>query len=58
VTYDRPKGLLEQILSLEAKSPDHVLSSDTLGSVLTPRLWYLTPGYELGTFSTSSSPAP
>lgn len=55
VTYERPKGLLEQVLALEAKSRDHALSAETVGSALTPRLWYLTPSFELATVATTAT---
>ena len=47
VTYERPKSLVEQLLTIEAKQQERVLTAESLGSALTPRLWYLTSGYEL-----------
>lgn len=47
VTYERPKGLVEQLLAIEAKQSGHPFSAENLGSALTPRLWYLTPNFEL-----------
>ena len=34
VTYERPRGLLEQLLPLEAETPDHVLSAESVNSAL------------------------
>lgn len=47
VTYERQKTLAELLLGVEAKQPAQVLSAEQLSSALTPRLWYLSPHFEL-----------
>lgn len=55
VTYERPKALVEQLLSLESRSPQQVLSADAIGSAAAPRLWYLSPHFELAIVVAPSS---
>jgi len=57
VTYERPKALLEQLLAIDAKNTGQMITMETAHSALTPRLWYLTAGYEFsGTVAASSLP--
>jgi protease-4 len=56
VLYEREKSLAEQLLGLSIQQPDPPLSADGLASAVTPRLWYLAPGYEAaGTLSATSA---
>lgn len=54
VTYDRPKGLLEQVLSLEIRSSAPASPTDLLGSAFSPKLWYLASNHELATVIAAS----
>ncbi|WP_261341129.1 S49 family peptidase [Fimbriiglobus ruber] len=57
VVYERPKGLAEQLLGVELHQPNHPLGVETLGHALTPRLWYLSPQFELaGSLSAVTTP--
>lgn len=46
VMYEREKTLAEQLLGVSIQQPTAPVSTDNLATVLTPRLWYLAPGYE------------
>jgi protease-4 len=47
ISYRREPTLTETLLGIQATQPAHPLSTDSLANTLTPRLWYLSPGYEL-----------
>jgi protease-4 len=48
VVYERPKGLAEWLLGIEVRQTGSVqLSAEALAAVSEPRIWYLTPGYEM-----------
>lgn len=45
VTYDRPKSPVEYLLGMQAATPAPT-AADALAAAVSPKLWYLTPGYE------------
>lgn len=53
VVYDRPPTLLNTILGINLKIPN--LDAQTLSGGLTPRIWLMTPGAELGGFVAAAS---
>ncbi len=46
VQYERQKSLAEQLLGINIQQPAAPVTADRLASALTPKLWYLAPGYE------------
>ena len=46
VLYEREKSLAEQLLGVSIQQPTAPLTTDNLATALTPRVWYLAPGYE------------
>ena len=46
VTYDRPPSLLKELLGLSAINPGFDVKS--LSNGLSPRMWHMTPGGEMG----------
>jgi protease-4 len=47
VVYDRQKSLVEQVLGVDLRQPTPPLGLDSLAPVMSPRVWYLTPGHEI-----------
>ena len=47
VTYQREPTLLDTLLDTQATQSSHPLSAEQMAESLTPRIWYLTPGFEL-----------
>ena len=46
ITYERPPSLLTSLLGIDAKVPS--IDSQHLSASLSPRLWHMTPGSEVG----------
>jgi protease-4 len=46
VKYERHKSVVEQLLGVRATRPGALLDPGRLQAGLSPRLWYLAPGYE------------
>lgn len=47
VSYTKQKSLAEELLGVELRQPAAPLSAEALAAAAAPRLWYLTPGYDL-----------
>ena len=56
IQYDKPLSLRELLLGVHAPQPASVLDPAAIRNGLAPRIWYLTPGYELsGLFAAAQS---
>jgi len=53
IVYDRQKSLVEQILGVEVRQQSGLTPLDAIATAATPRVWYLTPGYELAALTSS-----
>jgi protease-4 len=49
VTYEKPKSLAELVLGVDIRQPTTPLSAEAIAAAAVPRIWYLTPGYEMAT---------
>ena len=47
IAYEKPKTLAEQLLGIQLQQQSSPLEGPALQNLLTPRLWYLSPSYEL-----------
>lgn len=46
IAYERQRGLAELLLGVAIQQPALPISTDSFATAMTPRLWYLAPGFE------------